>query len=52
MEGLAPIINCFWQQLISSMIQKVPDLNTEPHPLLCLIDEFVSLGRIEKLKRS
>ncbi len=52
MERLAPIINCFWQQLISSMIQKVPDLTEEPYPLLCLIDEFASLGRIERLRRS
>ncbi len=52
MERLAPIINCFWQQLISSMIQKVPDLAVEPYPLLCLIDEFASLGRIERLRRS
>jgi type IV secretion system protein VirD4 len=52
MERLAPIINCFWQQFISSMIQKVPDLNREPYPVLCLIDEFASLGRIERLRRS
>lgn len=52
MERLAPIINLFWQQLISSMIHEVPDLDKEPYPLLCLMDEFSSLGRIERLRRS
>lgn len=41
-----------WQQLISTMIKKVPDVAEEPYPLLCLIDEFSSLGRIERLRRS
>ena len=52
MERLAPLLTLFWQQLISSMIQTVPDLTEEPYPLLCLLDEFSSLGRIERLRRS
>jgi len=52
MERLSPILTLFWQQLISVMIQEVPDLKTEPYPLLCLIDEFSSLGRIDRLRRS
>ena len=52
MERLAPILGMFWQQLISTMIQKVPDLKEEPYPLLCLMDEFSSLGRIDRLRRS
>lgn len=52
MERLAPLLTLFWQQLISSMIQEVPDLQKEPYPVLCLLDEFSSLGRIERLRRS
>lgn len=52
MERLSPLLTLFWQQTISSMIQKVPDVNDEPYPVLCLIDEFSSLGRIERLRRS
>ncbi|EEZ95944.1 type IV secretory system conjugative DNA transfer family protein [Legionella longbeachae] len=52
MERLSPLLTLFWQQLISVMIRKVPDVNEEPYPLLCLIDEFSSLGRIERLRRS
>jgi len=52
MERLSPLLTLFWQQLISVMIQRVPDVVSEPYPLLCLIDEFSSLGRIERLRRS
>jgi type IV secretion system protein VirD4 len=52
MERLAPLLTLFWQQLISAMIKEIPNLEKEPYPLLCLIDEFSSLGRIERLRRS
>lgn len=52
MERLAPLLTLFWQQLISIMIREIPDTQKEPYPLLCLIDEFSSLGRIERLRRS
>lgn len=52
MERLSPLLTLFWQQLISVMINKIPDLKEEPYPLLCLMDEFSSLGRIERLRRS
>src|SRR3990167_6883033 len=52
LERLSPLLTLFWQQLISIMIQKIPDPITEPYPVLCLIDEFSSLGRIERLRRS
>src|SRR3990167_11270439 len=52
MERLSPLLTLFWQQLISVMIKKIPDSKEEPYPLLCLIDEFSSLGRIERLRRS
>lgn len=52
MERLAPLLTLFWQQLISCMIKEVPNPKEEPYPLLCLIDEFSSLGRIERVRRS
>lgn len=52
MERIAPLLTLFWQQLISSMIKDIPDPIKEPYPLLCLIDEFSSLGRIDRLRRS
>jgi type IV secretion system protein VirD4 len=52
MERLSPILTLFWQQLISVMIKQIPDPVDEPFPLLCLIDEFSSLGRIDRLRRS
>lgn len=51
-ERLSPILSLFWQQLISVMIQNIPSKNEEPYPLFCLIDEFASLGRIDRLRRS
>lgn len=52
MERLAPILTLFWQQIISAMIKEIPCPKEEPYPLLCLIDEFSSLGRIDRLRRS
>ncbi|HAU3758475.1 TPA: type IV secretory system conjugative DNA transfer family protein [Legionella pneumophila] len=52
MERLSPLLTLFWQQLISVMIKEIPNPIKEPYPLLCLIDEFSSLGRIERLRRS
>jgi len=34
------------------MVKKIPDVIKEPYPVLCLIDEFSSLGRLERLRRS
>jgi len=52
MERLSPLLTLFWQQLMSRMIQSIPNIKEEPFPVLCLIDEFSSLGRIERLRRS
>ena len=52
MEHLSPLLTLFWQQMISGMIRAIPDEKEEPYSLLCLIDEFSSMGRIERLSRS
>ena len=52
MERLSPILTLFWQQLISEMVREIPNPIDEPYSLLCLIDEFSSLGRLERVRRS
>jgi type IV secretion system protein VirD4 len=52
MERLSPLLTLFWQQLISVMIKEIPDPIKEPYTILCFIDPFSSLGRIERLRRS
>jgi type IV secretion system protein VirD4 len=52
MERLSPILTLFWQQLVSEMIREIPNPIDEPCSLLCLIDEFSSLGRIDRVRRS
>lgn len=52
MERLSPLLTIFWQQVISVMIQTIPDPKEEPYPVLLLLDEFSSLGKIERLRRS
>lgn len=52
LSRLSPILTLFWQQLIAVMIRKIPDPIDEPYPLLCLIDEFSSLGRLEQVRQS
>lgn len=49
---LSPLLTIFWEQLIANMIKDVPDIRTEPNRVLCLIDEFSSLRRIEELRQS
>lgn len=52
MDRLSPIITVFWQQMISKMIAQVPSISNEPHDVLCVIDEFSSMGRLETLRTS
>ncbi|MGC1183141.1 type IV secretory system conjugative DNA transfer family protein [Legionella sp.] len=52
MKRLAPLLTLMWQQLISCMLKELPCPIQEPYPVLCLIDEFSSLGRIEQLRSS
>jgi type IV secretion system protein VirD4 len=51
-EMISPLLTIFWQQLISSMCEKIPDRKAEPYDLLCLMEEFSILGRLVNLKSS
>jgi type IV secretion system protein VirD4 len=52
MERLAPLLTIFWQQVISSLIREIPNQTIEPYSVMLLMDEFSSLGRIERLRRA
>jgi|GEM_PF-1711881 type IV secretion system protein VirD4 len=52
MERLAPLLTIFWQQVISTLIAEIPDKKEEPYSVMLLMDEFSSLGRIERLRRA
>jgi type IV secretion system protein VirD4 len=49
---ISPLITIFWQQLISFMTETLPDKTKEPFDVLCLMDEFSALGRLNNLKDS
>ncbi|MES9903228.1 MAG: type IV secretory system conjugative DNA transfer family protein, partial [Sedimenticola sp.] len=47
---LKPLLNLFFQQCIDQNTQSLPDKSTEPYKILMLMDEFISLGRMEIIK--
>jgi len=49
-ERLAPLLNMFFQQVMDVMTRKEPDLASEPHGVLFLLDEFTALRRMELFK--
>ncbi|MAZ40042.1 MAG: hypothetical protein CMF49_07955 [Legionellales bacterium] len=48
---LAPLITIFWEQVIYAMLSHIPKKN-EPVPLLCLMDEFGALSRMDVLRNA
>lgn len=51
-EMISPLLTIFWQQLIAFMTEKLPSDKEEPYDLLCLMEEFSTLGRLVNLKNS
>lgn len=47
LDLLSKIVTIFWEQLISSMVKNLPTPDKEPYPVLCLMDEFGMLGKME-----
>jgi hypothetical protein len=45
------LLNLFFQQAVTLLAQSMPTPD-EPHPVLFLLDEFASLGRMDVLKES
>lgn len=46
LETLAPILRLFFQQVMGKLSEREPQAD-EPHKVLLLLDEFVSLGKID-----
>jgi len=49
---LSPLLTVFYQQVLSALLQKVPNQTEEPHGVLLLQDEFSALKRMEILEKS
>jgi type IV secretion system protein VirD4 len=49
---LTPLITVFYQQILDNLLQKIPDLASEPYGLLLLLDEFNALGKMEILQKN
>jgi len=47
---LSPLITLFWEQVIHTMLSRLPDKN-EQVPVLCLLDEFGALKRMDILRQ-
>ncbi len=48
LDTLAPLLRLFFQQCMAVMSEKEPG-DDEPHKVLMLLDEFVSLGRMDAI---
>jgi len=51
LHRLRPLMQVFYQQAIDLMTDKQPNLEEEPHPVLFLMDEFASLGRMTQFEQ-
>lgn len=49
---LSPILTVFWAQVTHLLTQKEPDLKKEPHAVLCLLDEFGMIEKIDRIRES
>jgi type IV secretion system protein VirD4 len=51
LHRLRPLMQIFYQQAIDMMTEHQPDPSTEPYPVLFLMDEFPSLGRMTQFEQ-
>lgn len=49
-ELLSPLLTVFWTQVTQLMTKREPDLQTEPYSVLCLLDEFGMMERVNRIK--
>lgn len=47
---LSPLLTVLWSQVTHVMTKHEPDLNKEPYSVLCLLDEFGMMERINRIK--
>ena len=51
LHRLRPLMQVFYQQAVDMMSERKPNLQEEPHPVLFLMDEFPSLGRMTQFEQ-
>lgn len=51
LHRLRPLMQVFYQQAIDMMTEKQPDAVKDPYPVLFLMDEFPSLGRMTQFEQ-
>ncbi|MCD8524343.1 MAG: type IV secretory system conjugative DNA transfer family protein [Gammaproteobacteria bacterium] len=49
---LSPILTIFWAQVTHLLTKKEPDTHEEPHSVLCLLDEFGMIDKIDRIRES
>mgnify|MGYP006411211951 CR=1 FL=1 len=49
-ELLAPLLTVFWTQVTQLMTTHEPNLQKEPYSVLCLLDEFGMMERMNRIK--
>lgn len=49
-ELLSPLLTVFWTQVTQLMTKREPNLQQEPYSVLCLLDEFGMMERINRIK--
>lgn len=49
---LSPILTIFWAQVTHLLTQKEPNIKEEPHAVLCLLDEFGMIDKIDRIRES
>lgn len=52
LDRLSPLLTVFYQQVIDSCMQEIPDLTKEPHGVVMLIDEFSALRKMHIVQKS
>ena len=51
-KTLSPILTVFWAQVTHLLTKTEPDFKEEPHAVLCLLDEFGMIDKIDRIKES
>ena len=49
---LSPLLTVFWAQVTHLLTKNEPNLQVEPHSVLCLLDEFGMIDKIDRIKES
>ena len=51
-ELFSPLLTIFWAQVARMLTKNEPNIIDEPHAVLCLLDEFGMVGKIDAIKDS